>query len=110
MISLIVACSLVSTVFKCLMYSGFFCSPVSHKIRLEYASKCEKMSLKMLSNYKEAAYRLPLPIKYVLVPCKVIGPGLHPKMRMRLLDSFVMAGIGANLTALIFACEVSVRR
>lgn len=37
----------------------------------------------------------PVPIKYVLVPCRVIALGLHPNIRIMLDDNLVTAGIMA---------------
>lgn len=36
-----------------------------------------------------------MPIRYVLVPCKVIGPGLQPSILITLFVSLVIAGIAA---------------
>lgn len=45
-----------------------------------------------------------MPIRYVFVPCKVIGPGLHPSIRIRFELIFVITGIGVNLVAIILKC------
>lgn len=48
-----------------------------------------------------------MPIKYVLVPCRVIGPGLHPRILITLLVSLVTAGIVGPMSAQGFKnCEV----
>lgn len=47
-------------------------------------------------------YRLPSPIRYVFVPCNVIGPGLQPRIRINFELNFVIIGIGVNFVALIF--------
>lgn len=48
-------------------------------------------------------YLLPVPTRYVLVPCRVMGPGLQPKTRTTRLDSCSMrcraAAISASETA-----------
>lgn len=46
---------------------------------------------------KNILYLWPLPIKYVLVPCNVIGLGLHPNIRIIRLDIFVTMGIIAGV-------------
>jgi hypothetical protein len=42
-------------------------------------------------------YFVPVPNKYVLVPCNVIGPGLHPRILIIRLDNFDTAGIIAAI-------------
>lgn len=48
---------------------------------------------------QHSAYRSPAPIRYVFVPCKVIGPGLHPNIRIRLALNLVIIGIGVSFAA-----------
>lgn len=47
------------------------------------------------------AHRLPVPIRYVFVPCRVIGLGLHPNIRIKFELNRVITGIGVNFAALI---------
>lgn len=50
-----------------------------------------------------STYSRPVPIRYVLVPCNVIGVGLQPSMRMMRLDSLVTAGMTAAANAALDA-------
>lgn len=89
------ACSWRSTPFRCSIYCGTFSSPVSIKIRLVYA-KISNIINTFLSKFNlHFAHFLPLPSKYVLVPCNVIGLGLQPSILMIEEVRRVTGGISA---------------
>lgn len=52
---------------------------------MHHAQYCKMYKIK-------TAYPGPVPTRYVFVPCNVIGPSLHPKMRITFLDNLDIRG------------------
>ena len=47
------------------------------------------------------AYLAPVPTRYVFVPCRVNGPGLHPKIRIILDDNCSTRGMNVVATDIV---------
>lgn len=94
--SLIRTRSSINTFCRWPMYSFTFASPVSSRIRLWWMEKGSHDKHAVTRTARELRnYLLPLPMRYVLVPCSVIGLGLQPRIRISREEILLTAGIVA---------------